>query len=430
MSKIRAIFVFAALSAVAAFGQDRTVWRTSADVQEGGRGRVVGTVADLEAGRNRLILTPDDSLSDRIIVDTDSISTQYNGFGGTINGSPEIFVGSNGFNNVRAGDRVEVRGTASGGSVVRAERVTLLGRPVEAPQTGVGQTRSPTSVSTPTASGTRPSGVPDRIGRVEGVVQQINAEAGRLVIVTDQRELLTVRAPQGTPVRYHGDTYRVSNLEVGDRIRVEAEGGAGGNGNDVRARSIEVIQSAQESGSKSSGVGGVSGRVTRVDRTNNVIQVDTGRGTTAVDLRSATDPEGRQMRARDVQAGDHVELSGSFNGSTFVATTLRFSDDNGTTITQGRSSTPPPTPASRGELGVVTIYGTVSQTLADGPQLVLRDTQNDGRTIRVYALEDLPIRTKTGSWSTATQLRVSDSVVVKAYRDGDGNYIAQTIRIR
>src|SRR5229473_414178 len=161
MSKIRAILVFAALTAVAAFGQDRTVWRTSADVQEGGRGSVIGTVSDTEAGRNRLILTPDDAQSDRVIIDTDSVSTQYNGFGGTINGAPEIFVGSSGFNNVRVGDRVEVRGTATGGEVVRAERVTLLGRPVEAPQTGVGQTRTPTSVSTPTASGTRPSTVPD-----------------------------------------------------------------------------------------------------------------------------------------------------------------------------------------------------------------------------------------------------------------------------
>ena len=53
-----------------------------------------------------------------------------------------------------------------------------------------------------------------------------------------------------------------------------------------------------------------------------------------------------------------------------------------------------------------------------------------GLQVGNYALEDLPIRTKTGTWSTATQLRVSDSVVVKAYRDGDGNYIAQTIRIR
>jgi hypothetical protein len=430
MRKMRAIFVFAALSAVAAFGQDHAVWRTSADVQEGSRGSLTGTVADTVAGRNRLIVTPDDAPSDQVTVDTDSVSTQYNGFGGTINGSPEIFVGSNGFNNVRVGDHVEVRGTATGGNIVRAERVTLLGRPVDAPQTGVGQTRSPTSISTPTASATTPSAAPDRIGRVEGVVQQINAEAGRLVIVTEQREVLTVRTPQGTPVRYHGDTYPVSNLEVGDRIRVEPEGGVTANGTEVRARSIEVTQSAKESGSTSSGVGGLSGRVTSVDRANNVIQVDTGRGTIAVDLRSATDPAGRQVHARDVQAGDHVELSGSYSGSTFVATTLRFSDDNGTTITQGPSATPTAKPGSHGELGVVTIRGTVSQTLAGGPQLVLRDTQNDGRTIRVYALEDLPVRTRTGTYSTATRLRVSDSVVVKAYRDGDGNYIAQTIRIR
>jgi hypothetical protein len=430
MRTIRAIFVFAALSAVAAFGQDRTVWRTSADVQDGSRGSVTGTVSDLEAGRNRVILTPDDAQGDRITVDTDSVTTQYNGFGGTINGSPEIFVGSSGFNNVRTGDRLEVRGTGTGGGVVRAERVTLLGRPVEAPQTGVGQTRSLTSISTPTASGTRPSTVPDRPSRVEGTVQQINAEAGRLVIVTEQREVLTVTTPRGTPVRYHGDTFRVSNLEVGDRIRVEPESGGTANGAEVRARSIEVTQSAHESGSTSSGVGEVSGRVTRVDRTNNVIQVDTGHGTIAVDLRSATDPEGNQVRARDVQAGDHVELSGSYRGSTYVATTLRFSDDNGAPIAP---STPVgPTTPSRvpSALGVVTIYGTVKQTLADGPQLVLRDTQNEGRAIRVYALEDLPVRTQAGTWVTATQLKVNDSVVVKAYRDGEANYIAQTIRIK
>ena len=84
MIKLRAIFVFVALSAVAAFGQDRTVWRTSADVQEGGRGRVTGTVADTQAGRDRIIVTPDDALNDQITVDTDALSTQYNGFGGTI----------------------------------------------------------------------------------------------------------------------------------------------------------------------------------------------------------------------------------------------------------------------------------------------------------------------------------------------------------
>jgi len=426
MRKIRAILVFAALFAVAAFGQDRTVWRTSADVQEGGRGSVTGTVADTENGRNRLILIPDEASNDRVTVDTDSVSTQYNGFGGTINGSPEIFTGSSGFNNVRVGDRLEVRGTATGGNVVRAERVTLLGRPVEAPQTGVGQTRTPNSISTPTASGTTPSSsAPERMGRVEGVLQQINAEAGRLVVVTDQREVLTVRTPQGTPVRYHGETYRVSNLEVGDRVRIEPQGAA--SGAEIRARSIEVLQSAQESGGAPTGVGGVTGRVTRVDRANNTIQVNTGRGTITIDLRSATDPAGQPVRARDVQAGDHIDVSGSYSGQTFVASTLRFTDDNGAPITPGPSVPPAPTPT---DLGVVTIYGTVSQTLADGPQLVIRDTQNSNRPVRIYAIDDLLVRTKTGTYATATQLRVNDSVVIKAYRDGDGNYIAQTIRIR
>ena len=429
MRKIQAIFMFAALAAVAAFGQDRTVWRTSADVQEGGRGSIIGTVADTQMGRDRITLTPDNALSDQVTVDTDSVSTQYNGFGGTkMDGSPEIFVGSSGFNNVRVGDRVEIRGTATGGSIVRAERVTLLGRAVEAPQTGIGQTRSPTSISTPTASGTTPSSAPSRIGRVEGVVQQINADEGRLVIVTDRREVLTIRTPQGVPVLYRGDTYRISNLEVGDRIRVEPEGGAAINGTEVRARSIEVTQSSQDAGSTSRGVGALSGRVMRVDRTNNVIQVDTGRGTIAVDVRSATDPTGKPVRARDVQAGDHVELSGSYSGSTFVASTIRFTDDSGTTITQGPSTTTPLPSTTYGDLGVVTFYGTVTQTLADGPQFVLRDTQ--GRAVRVYALEELPVRTRTGTYSTATQLKVNDSVVVRAYRDSDGNYIAQTIRIR
>ncbi len=425
MKQIRAVFIFVALTTVAAFGQDRTVWRTSADVQEGGRGSITGTVADTITGRDRIIVTPDDALSDQVTIDTDSVSTQYNGFGGTINGAPEIFMGSSGFNNVRVGDRIEVRGTAGGGNVVRAERITLLGRPVEAPQTGVGQTRTPMSVSTPTASGTRPSTVPDRPGRVEGVLQQINAEAGRLVIVTDQREVLTVRTPQRTPVRYHGDTYRISNLDVGDRIRVEIDAGAAGT--DLSARSIEVTQSARESGSRSNGVGALSGRVTRVDRGNNVIQVDGGRGSVAVDLRAATDPDGKPVRARDVQAGDQVELSGSYTGSTFVATTLRFTDENGAAPAPSINTVPA---RSLADLGVVTIYGIVTQTLADSPQLVLRDTQNDRLITRVYALDDLPIRTKAGTLSTAARLRAGDSVVIKAYRDGDGNYIAQTVRIR
>ena len=431
MTKTKAIFMFAAMISVAGFAQDRSLWRTSADVQEGTRGTIVGTVADVLNGSSRIILTPDNDNYDQVTIDTDSVSTQYNGFGGTINGSPEIFVGSTGFSNVRTGDRLEVRGAGSGNGLLRADRITLLGRALAAPQTGVGQTRSPGSVSTPTARGTTSATSPDRLGRVEGVVRQVNADEGRIVIETDRREIRTVRATSSTPVYYKGDTYRLNNLEVGDRIRVEPEtGSTGPSGSEIRAHLIDVMASIQETGgSNNRQVGSLSGRVTRVDRSSDVVVVDSGRGEVRVDLASASDSSGRAVRGRDLQVGDRVSLSGTYNGDLFVASTVGFGDANTlprTTPTRPRTDST----MTVTELGVVTIYGTVVQSLDNSPQLVIRDTQNGGRTIRIYLLEDFAYRTKAGGYSTADRLKANDSIVVKAYRDADGNYIAQTIRVR
>ena len=206
MRKNRAIFIFVAMISVAGFAQDRGLWRTSADVQEGTRGTIVGTVADVVTGSSRIILTPDNDNYDQVTIDTDSVSTQYNGFGGTINGSPEIFVGSTGFSNVRAGDRLEVRGAGSGNALLRADRITLLGRPLAAPQTGVGQTRSPGSISTPTARGTTSTTSPDRLGRVEGTIRQVNSDEGRIVIETDRRDRVLDR----------GVVHRVDDLSEAD----------------------------------------------------------------------------------------------------------------------------------------------------------------------------------------------------------------------
>lgn len=432
MNKTRMAFVFVAMTAVAGFAQSG-LWRTSADVQEGTRGTIVGTVADVLAGSNRIILTPDNDSYDQVTVDTDSVSTQYNGFGGTINGSPEIFVGSTGFSNVRTGDRLEVRGAGSGNALLRADRITLLGRALAAPQTGVGQTRSPGSISTPTARGTTSATSPDRLGRVEGTIRQVNADEGRIVIETDRREIRTVRATSATPVYYKGDTYRLNNLEVGDRIRIEPESGSTGTtGSEIRARLIDVMASVQDSGgSTNRQVGALSGRVTRVDRTSDVVMVDTGRGEVRVDLAGASDSSGRAVRGRDLQVGDRVSLSGTYNGDLFVASTVGFGDTNQS------PGTPTPTTRPRNDstmnvtdLGVVTIYGTVVQSLDNSPQLILRDSQNGNRLIRIYVLEDFAYRTRVGGYSTADHLKAKDSVVVKAYRDGEGNYIAQTIRAR
>jgi preprotein translocase subunit YajC len=427
MLRKSATFSFFLLIAVSAFGQSGTQWRTSNDVREGGRGILIGTVTDVDEGRRRFTVKPDDDQNGQVTVEADAVSTQYNGFGGTINGSPEIFVGSTGFSNLRVGDRVEVRGVGRNTAVIGAEYVTLLGRPVEASQTGVGQTRTPNTISPPTASGTTPSGTTaQQPGRIEGVVRQVNAADGRVVIETDRREMITVRGTSSTPVYYRNTVYRISNLEPGDRIRVEPEGPTNA-GSEMRARTIDVLQSMQESGGSVAQVGALSGRVTSIDRRTNSVRVDNGRTEVRVDLTSAVDSSGRRVRAADMQVGDQVDMSGNFSGDTFTATTVRFGDD----ASGPAPATPPPaqTRPSGDLLGAVTIYGTVAQSVNNGPRLIVRDTQNN-QTLSLYVLEDFVVRTKTGTYTTADRLKEGDAIVVKAYRDADGNYIAQTIRLR
>lgn len=406
------VFLFTAVSAL---GQSST-----------SRGGTVGTVTGMDTPNNSFTLTPDDDRSSPVTVETDAVSTQYKGFGGTINGAPEIFVGSPGFANVRVGDRVDVRGTSRAEGVLSADTVLLLGRPVPADQTGVGQTRPPTSISPPTVTGTTPAGPTSQTpARIEGVIRQVNTGEGRIVVETDQRQMITIRGSSATPVYYRGNLYRLGNLEAGDRIRVEPESSA--TGGEIRARVIDVTQSVQESGGSTVNVGEVSGRVTRIDRQNNTARIATDSGEIRVDLANAADSSGRRVRAADLQVGDQVDLSGSYNGETFMATTVQFSDE----------TTPPPsavpgTPepyAPAGPLGAVTIYGTVTQSLANGPQLGVRDAQN-GRAVLLYVLEDFIVRTRTGGTMTADRLHDGDAIVVKAYRDSDGNYIAQTIRMR
>src|SRR5688572_23022411 len=129
-----------ALVAVSASGQDRSIFRTAADVREGVRGSLIGTVVGVDSARRQLEVTADDDRVQRVLVITDSVSTQYHGFGGVINDAPEIFTGSSGFANVRVGDRVDVRGTGRGNAGLAAELVTLLGRAQDVGQTGVGGT--------------------------------------------------------------------------------------------------------------------------------------------------------------------------------------------------------------------------------------------------------------------------------------------------
>ncbi|MEK6374771.1 MAG: peptidylprolyl isomerase [Acidobacteriota bacterium] len=82
--------------------------------------------------------------------------------------------------------------------------------------------------------------------RLEGIIRQISVADGRLVIETDNGEILTVRGTTSTPVVYKGATYRFANLEVGDRVSVDPESGTATGGGEIRVRSIQVTVNSQE----------------------------------------------------------------------------------------------------------------------------------------------------------------------------------------
>lgn len=431
MKRAAVVFALALVASVSASGQDRSTWRTSADVREGSVGSIVGTVTEIEAGRNQFRIRPDNDPYQLTTVISDSISTAYYGFGGVINGSPEIFRGTSGFSNVRVGDRVDIHGQGRAGASVAARQITLLGRSVEADTVGVGTTREATTVSTPTAGGTTPSArAQSGAGVTEGTVRQVNVNESRIVIQTPQRRMITINAARSTPVYFRGEIYRISNLEVGDVIRVEPEPRTA-QADAITARSIEVTQSRQERGDgpDDQRLTAVIGRVTRIDRTADMIRVNTGRQEVRVDMVRAADGSGRRLRAADLRVGDEVDITGSYssNSDVFIASTVRFGsgDPSGTEIIVDDRDRDD----DDAEYVVISFSGTVSESLDTSPMLVINDRTNN-RTVRVHVTTDFVIRTRAGTYAAASTLNVGDSVLVKAFRGEDNSLVAQTIRIR
>jgi hypothetical protein len=419
--KISMLWALCVLFSVSTFAQDRTL---------------VGTIIDIDETRNRMEVELDDAAETRVTIQGDSVTTSYHGFGTVISDKPEVFVGSRGFSNLREGDRIEIRGPLHSSGVYNAQRVTLLGRDVPAAPTGVGQTRDPQrDISTPTGPATATTTTATG-GRVEGVVREINDREGRLVIETTGRRLITVATRRNTPVWYRGEQYRVENLEVGDRIRVEADPRTA-QADDITATRIDVTMSAQDAGTvPGTGSGGtvglLEGRVTRVEPGLDYIYVDDGRGEVRVDMRQAQDARGEILRARDVRVGERVEISGSLNrvGDMFLASTVRFSAaGGGTTGGTGTGGTGPGSAIDVTPFGLVTITGTVTETLEDAGTIGFRDRDTNA-VRRIWVTDDFVVRTRANTYINASALRTSDTAVIEAYRDADGNLVAQTIRLR
>ncbi|HYH06734.1 MAG TPA: hypothetical protein VEK11_06670 [Thermoanaerobaculia bacterium] len=402
-----ALYAILALVAVSTFAQDRPL---------------VGTVIDVDEGRGRLQVELDDASATRVMIETDSVSTTYHNFGTVIAGKPEIFTGSSGLSNIRLGDRIDVRGPVRGEGVYRANRVTLVGRDVPAAPTGVGQTRNPTtSASTPTDD--RVTGPTVATSRIEGTVRQINEREGRIVVQTTDRRMITVRTGRTTAVWYRNQQYTIANLEVGDRIRVDYDTRDAA-ADEIAARRIDVTASVQDTAgtaTNSNTVTILEGRVTRIE--GDSVFVDDGRGEMRVDMRDAEDNRGEVLRAADLRVGDRVEITGSYNrvGDIFAASTVRFEagpdavrDDSGSPIVR---------------FGLVSLTGTFVETLEDASTLGFRDRETN-QLVRIWAADDLVVRTKANTYTTAESLRVNDTAVVTAFRDWQGNLVAQTIRLR
>ena len=407
--RISALCVLMTLIAVSTFAQPRPM---------------VGTVIDVDEGRGRIQIEYD-SDGTRVTLETDSVSTVYHGFGTVIAGKPEIFTGSSGLSNVRLGDRIEVRGSERGQGVLKADRITLLGRDVAASATGVGTTREPTSATTPVDDrSTGTTAVRDSAGAIEGTIRSINQDEGRLVILTTQRRMITVRTYRNTPVLYRGETYRVSNLEVGDRVRVEAEA-RDAQADEITARRITVTQSIQDTGTTTDAgrVTTLVGRVTRVESGLDRVYVDTERDEVRVDMAQAEDANGSVIHARDLRVDDRVEITGSFNrvGDAFNASTVRF--------TGGDRELPGDAGSTFDRPALVTTGGIITETLEDATTIGVRETDTN-RVIRIWASSDLVVRLKNGTYTTVASLREKDNVLVQAYRDARGNLIAQTVRLR
>lgn len=408
--RISALCAIFALASLSTFAQERSL---------------TGTVFDIDLGPGRMQIEVDDAAKTRVTIETDSVSSTYHGFGTMIGGKPEIFIGSAGLANIRLGDRIQVRGPVLSEGVYRGDRITLVGREIPASQVGVGTTRDPSQSAT-VQTEVRSSNATSNA--IEGTIRQVNLDEGRLVVqTTSDRRMITVRTYRNTPVYYRGESHRVTNLEIGDRIRVEADA-RNTPTDEISARRIDVIASVQDSGTATGNGGTVTtlvGRITRLEPGLDYVYLNAGRSETRVDMRSAENANGEIIRARDLRVGDNVEISGSYNrvGDMFLASTVRFDSAIGTTDDR----VPPREDLTR--YSVVTMTGTITETLEDGPTLGFRDRDSKS-VLRIWVTEDFTVRTKGTTYTTAELLRVNDTAVIKAFRDDNGNLVAQTIRLR
>lgn len=442
-SKQRAFAVFAALftllTTVPVVGQERTVWRTARDIQAGRNGAIVGTVDAVDTVRLMMTVRPDND-SAPVRVNTDAGTTRYRGFGdGSAN---DLYRGERGFMRVKRGDRVEISGVGSTAAAMAASDIRLLGRAA-----------TPATVPSPARTATTPSSPPaPRSDQLDGTVRSVAAADNRFVIESTDRRFYTIRGTVDTPVTFRGQTYRIRNLEVGDVVRVDTDRRTF---DEIRPRSIAVLRSISDTPMTTPSertIASVAGRISRVDLREERIRIEpqSGREVT-VDIGEADNEDGRTYRPSEARVGDWVLVSGRYDASgvlradTVRRTTrdavLRDEDDDDDEDRDDEERDDEEDVFAREEdeeefddeeddrFSSIILSGRIVDSLSSADYLTIRlDEAN--RDVEILVDDELIARTRSGGYVTASQLRIGESVTIRAYRHNRGTYIAQTIRVR
>jgi hypothetical protein len=396
--------------AVTVSGQARPRWETPAEIRFGVSGTMLGTVDALNLDARIITLRLDDAAQSRVAIEIDEASTRFRRF--TTGIDTDVLRGRAALDELRLGDRLEVTGIGGQRSNLAATDVTLLGRAV------AGETMTV---------------IQERVTRVEGVVRSVNAAEHRVVIETGQRQLYTIVGSAGTAVMHAGTTYRIRNLEPGDEVAVEIDRWSDGV---IRPRLIEVLRdvsAGRQPAATDRTITGEAGVIARIDARafEFLLQPDRGRQL-RVDASAARDDAGRPFNFDQLRVGDSVEVQGRYDArGVFLASAIRWFDPK-----TDRGAAPLPSPLPRDDrwepeprsYRVITISGTIEETLERSGELLLRDRAT-GRTERVLADEELIVRSARGTYFPARQLRRGERITVRGFEDPGGIVIAQAIRV-
>lgn len=428
-SKLISIVTLILTTAAASLSaQDRTTWRTATDIQSGRNGTIVGTVEGVDTVRLMVTIRPDADAA-VVRVTTDAGTTRYRGFGD--GGANDLFRGERGFMKLKKGDRVEIAGVGSARGAMAASDVRLIGRATTTP---------------PPATDARPV-ERARADALEGTVRSVAAADNRFVIESTDRRFYTIRGTADTPVTFRGDTYRIRNLEVGDVVRVTASQRSF---DEIRPRTIEVLRSISDTEARPTErtIASVAGRISRVDAREARIRIEPQSGREViVDITDAETETGRTYRPTEARVGDWVLVSGRYDGGVLRADTVRRTtreaverdDDWRRTDEHERDREEDDEEMEEDEeelddeeddrFASVVLSGRVVDSLTSADVLTIR-LDDTNRNVEVLADDELIARTRNGSFITADQLRIGETVVIRAYRHNRGTYIAQTIQVR